>query len=311
MPKKGKIVETPKRGGEKKRTRLDTPRRTPPDSSDEELARSAAQRQTDNVQRQKHRDDLIDKIREKQLESRMSKIEHPSYQSGEDQPRLTTSQIAKFTAINENWTQDNPKMRNRTDESDTEVCVGTVAGAEEETEEADEGPKETASESDPELLRGEEYEEYYELEPAFESSEHEDEDMRETRENSPSPERDFAFTPEKPISKTARKNARRRQNQRIYKDEHYEETKKRIGFERRIGRNKKNPHLRLGPATNNQRRPPTSSTEILSDSDARAGRRPDGSQKTKKRRRESQESVEEIDSQGRKMPRAINKHQRN
>ena len=310
VPKKGKIVETPKRGGEKKRTRLDTPRRTPPDSRDEELARSAAQRQTDNVQRQRQRDDLavvVDKIREKQLESRMAKMEHPSYQSGEDQPRLTTSQIAKFTALNENW-----KKRGRTDESDTEVCVGTVAGAEEETEEADEGPKETASESDPELLRGEEHEEYYELEPAFESSEHEDEDMRETRENSPSPERDFAFTPEKPISKNARKNARRRQNQRIYKDQkHYEETKNRIGLERRIGRKKKNPHLRLGPATDNQRRPPTSSTEILSDSDARAGRRPDGSQKTKKRRHESQESVEEIDSQGRKMPRTTNKYQRN
>ena len=187
-----------------------------------------------------------------------------------------------------------------------------MAAAEEETEEADEGPKEAASESDPEILRGEEYEEDYEQEPAFESSEHEDEDMLETRENSPSPERDVTFTPEKPISKTARKNARKRQNQKIYKNqEHYEETKKRIGLERRIGRNKKNPHLRLDPATKNQRRPPTSSTEILSDSDARAGRRPDGSQKTNKRRRESQESVEEIDSQGRKMPRTTNKYQRN
>ena len=304
VPKKGKIVETPKRGGEKKSTRLDIPMRTPPDPRDEELARSAAQRQTDNVQRQKHKDDLIDKIRVKQLEKRMSKMEHQSYQSGEDQPRLNVSQIAKFTAVNENWTRDNPKKRVRTDESDTEVCVGTVAGVDEETE--------TASESDPELLRGEEYDEDHELEPAFESSEHEDEDKLETREDSPSPERDVAFTPEKPISKNARKNARRRQNQRIYRDqEHYEETKKRIGFERRIGRHKKNPHLRLDPAINNQRRPPTSSTEILSDSDARAGRRPDGSQKTKKRRRESQESVEEIDSQGRKMPRATNKYQRN
>ena len=183
-----------------------------------------------------------------------------------------------------------------------------MAAAEEETEEADEGPKEAASESDPEILRGEEYEEDYEQEPVFESSEHDDEDMLET----PSPERDVTFTPEKPISKTARKNARKRQNQKIYKNqEHYEETKKRIGLERRIGRNKKNPHLRLDPATNNQRRPPTSSTEILSDSDARAGRRPDGSQKTNKRRRESQESVEEIDSQGRKMPRTTNKYQRN
>ena len=178
-----------------------------------------------------------------------------------------------------------------------------MAAAEEETEEA-----EAASESDPEFLRGEEYEEDYEQEPVFESSEHDDEDMLET----PSPERDVTFTPEKPISKTARKNARKRQNQKIYKNqEHYEETKKRIGLERRIGRNKKNPHLRLDPATKNQRRPPTSSTEILSDSDARAGRRSDSSQKTNKRRRESQESVEEIDSQGRKMPRTTNKYQRN
>ena len=228
------------------------------------------------------------------------------HQSGEDRPRLTTSQIMKFTAVNENWISDNKKKRARTDESDTEVCVGTVAAAEEETEEA-----EAASESDPEVLRGEEYEEDYELEPVFESSEHEDEDIRENSP-SPSPERDVTFTPEKPISKTARKNARKRQNQKIYKNqEHYEETKKRIGLERRIGRKKKNPHLRLDPATKNQRRPPTSSTEILSDSDARAGRRPDGSQKTKKRRHESQESVEEIDSQGRKMPRTTNKYQRN
>ena len=241
----------------------------------------------------------------------MSKMEHPSYQSGEDQPRLTTSQIAKFTAINENWTPDNTKKRVRTDESDTEVCVGTVAAAEEETEEADEGPKEAASESDPEILRGEEYEEDYEQEPVFESSEHEDEDIRENSP-SPSPERDVTFTPEKPISKNARKNARKRQNQKIYRNrENYEETKKRIGLEKRIGRKKKNPHLRLDPATDNKRRPPTSSTEILSDSEARAGKRPDGSQKTKKRRHESQESVEEIDSQGRKMPRTTNKYQRN
>ena len=232
----------------------------------------------------------------------MSKMAHPSYQTpGEDQPRLTTRQIAKFTAINENWTQDKPKEDGKAEESDTEA---------EGTKEADEDPKEAASESDPELLRGEDYEEDSELDPAFESSEHEYED---THENSPPPERDVVFSPEKPISKTARKNARRRKNQKIYKDQEqdYEETKKRIGIDRRIGRNKKNPHLRLGPATNNQRRPPTSSTEILSDTDARAGRRPDGNREKKKRRRGSQESVEEVDSQGRKLPRAITKHQRN
>ena len=240
----------------------------------------------------------------------MSKMAHPSYQTpGEDQPRLTTRQIAKFTAINENWTQDKPKEDEKAEESDTEVCVGTVAGVEEGTKEADEDPKEAASESDPELLRGEDYEEDSELDPAFESSGHEYED---TQENSPSPERDVTFSPEKPISKTARKNARRRQNQKIHKvREDYEETKKRIGLEKRIGRNKKNPHLRLGPPTNNQRRPPTSTTEILSDSDARAGRRPDGNREKEKRRRGSQESVEEVDSQGRKLPRARTKHQRN
>ena len=314
VPKKGKIVETPIKGGEKKRTRLDTSRRTPTDSRDEELARSAAKRQTEKVERQKYKDDLIDKIREKQLvqkalrdnqlEARMSKMAHPSSQSG-----LTTNQIAKFTAINENWTPENPKTREKTDESGSEVCVGTMAGAEEESDEADEAQKDTTSESDPELLRGEVFEEEHELEPAFESSEHED---YETREYSPSPERDVTFTPEKPISKTARKNSRRRRNQKIYKDkEHYEETKKRIGLKRRIGRDTKNPHLRLGPVAKNERRPPTTSTEILSDSDERAGRRPDGGQEKKKRRRESQESVEEIDSQGRKMSRAINKYQRN
>ena len=173
-------------------------------------------------------------------------------------------------------------------------------------------PPGPATESDPELLRGEEHEEDHELETAFQSSEYEDEDALETREYSPSPERDVSFPPVKPISKNARKNARRRHNQRIHKDqEQYEENKKRIDIKRRIGRDKKNPFLRLGPETNNQRRPPTPSTEILSDSDARAGKRPNDSQEKKKRRRESQESVEEVDSQGRKVPWAKYKNQRN
>ena len=308
MPKKDRIAETPKRGGEKKRTRLDTSRRTPTKPREEELARTAAQKQTDKVQQQKRKDDLIDKIREEQLKARMAKMAHTSYKPP-GEPRLTTRQIAKFTAINENWTQDTPNKDGRTEESDTEVCVGNVAGVEEGMKEADEDPKEATSESDPEFLRGEDYVEDSELDPAFESSGHEYE------ENSPSPERDVVFSPEKPITKTSRKNARRRKNLKAHKareeEQDYEETKKRIGFDRRIGRNKKNPHLRLGPPTNNQRRPPTSSTEILSDSDARAGRRPDSNREEKKRRRESQDSVEEIDSQGRKLPRSTNKHQRN
>ena len=190
-----------------------------------------------------------------------------------------------------------------------EVCVGTVAGAEKEMDEAEEDLEEPAPESDPELLRGEEHEEDHMLEPDFQSSEYEDEDAQ---EHSPSPERDVTFTPEKPISKTSKRNARRRHNQRIHREqEQYEETKKRIGMERRIGRNRKNPHLRLGPETSYQKRPPTSSTEILSDSEARAGMRPDEKLEKKKRRRESQDSVEEIDSQGRKVPWAKYKNQRN
>ena len=306
LPKKGNHSNTPKKGGDKKRARLETHGRSPPDPRDEELARYAAQRKSDKLQEQKHKEDLIDKIREKQLELRVAKMEHQ--QSARDEPILTTSQITKFTALNENWTPENPKSRENTEEPETEEeCVAVVAGDEKEAEGDQEEP-----ESDPELLRGNEDEENQTLEPDFQSSEFEDEDEDE-QELSPSPQpaREVSYTPEKSISKIARKNARRRKNNRIYKEtERYEETKKRIGIGRRLGRDKKNPHLRLGPETSHQRRPPTTSTEIQSDSDERAGRRPDGKRDKKKRRRESQDSVEEIDSRGRKVPRDKNKHQR-
>ena len=52
-----------------------------------------------------------------------------------------------------------------------------------------------------------------------------------------------------------------------------------------------------------RQRAQTSSTEIMTDSDARAGPR---NSKEPKSRRESQESIQELDSQGRKVP--TNKH---
>ena len=86
----------------------------------------------------------------------------------------------------------------------------------------------------------------------------------------------------------------------------YEENKKKIDIKRRLYTKKKHPILRI----DTQRRAPTSSTEILSDSEARADPRPVKHKDQSKRRRASQESVEEVDSQGRKLPKNKNKYRR-
>ena len=179
------------------------------------------------------------------------------------------------------------------EESENEECFGVYSEAESEEDEEEELP---ASESDSDGPRGRKQEEEYEVEPVFPSSNEE-----ETHEPSPSPEREVTFT--QSASKNARRNARRRQQKKILRNQvQHDASKTRTDLKKKHGSERKDPFLRLGP--------PTSSTEILSDSDARAGRRPDNNN-DKKRRRESQESVEEVDSQGRKVPTNKYKYQQN
>ena len=181
------------------------------------------------------------------------------------------------------------------DESANEECFGVFSEAESVEDEEEELP---APESDSDGPRGSEPEEVYEVDPVFPSSNEE-----EGHELSPSPEREVLFTPTKPASKNAKRNARRRIQKKILRDQlQHDENKTRTESEKKQRTERINPFQRLGP--------PTSSTEIMSDSDARAGRRPDNNN-DKKRRRESQESVEEVDSQGRKLPTNKHKYQRN
>ena len=151
------------------------------------------------------------------------------------------------------------------------------------------------SESEFENLR-DEYEEH-ELEPEYQPSEEEEEELYVP---SPSPEREVTLTPLRSTSKNAKRNLRRRlskKNQR-YQDQH-NASGRRIEINERHRSKRGHPKLQRSTPP----RAPTSSTEIMSDSDARANSR---HSKQPKSRRESQESVEELDSQGRKMP--TNKH---
>ena len=149
------------------------------------------------------------------------------------------------------------------------------------------------SESEFENLRSE-YEEQ-ELEPDHQLSEEE-----ELYVPSPSPEREVTFTPLPSTTKNARRNLRRRQAKKNQQhQEHHNACGRRIEINER--HRSKRGHQK--PKRSTPPRAPTSSTEIMSDSDARANSR---HSKQPKSRRESQESVEELDSQGRKMP--TNKH---
>jgi len=183
------------------------------------------------------------------------------------------------------------------DDSANEECFGVFSEAESVEDEEEELP---APESDSDDPRGSEPEEAYEADPVFPSSNEEEE---EGQELPPSPEREVLFTPMKPPSKNAKRNARRRIQKKIRRDQlQHEENKTRTESEKKQRTDRIDPFKRLGPQT--------SSTEIMSDPDARAGRRPDNNNENKKRR-ESRESVEEVDSQGRKLPRNKQKYQRN
>jgi hypothetical protein len=153
-----------------------------------------------------------------------------------------------------------------------------------------------APEPDSDGPEGSETEEVHGVDPVFEEEEV-------GYDLPPSPEREVLFTPMKPPTKNAKRNARRRilKNIRQRQQEH-EENKTRLESDYKQKTGRISAFRRLEP--------PTSSTEIMSDSDSKAGRRSDNNNDNK-RRRESQESVEEVDSLGRKLPKNKQKHQRN
>ena len=163
-------------------------------------------------------------------------------------------------------------------------------------DESDEEIELPDSESEVEYLRSEDQE--HELEPEYQSSEEE-----ELHEPSPSPEREVTFTPLRSTSKNAKRNMRRRQLKKTQRNqEQYNANKRKIDIKERLWSKRKHPRLRPGTQSSTPQRAPTSSTEIMSDTDARADPRPAKHHDQLKRRRESQESVEELDSQGRKVP---------
>ena len=146
------------------------------------------------------------------------------------------------------------------------------------------------TESEGENLRDDELELDNEpmLEPEFQSS-----DDEEIRDRTPSPEREVSFTPQS--TKNAKRNATRRKRKRLQKSQNqYEEQKKKTTIKKRLDGSKKSAHLRLGPP------PKSTHSEKKLYPDAKADAR----------RRDSQESIEEVDSQGRRLPKNKKTHHR-
>ena len=101
------------------------------------------------------------------------------------------------------------------------------------------------------------------------------------------------FTPQS--TKNAKRNATRRRRKRLQKNQNqYEEQKKKTTIKKRLYGSKKSAHLRLGPP------PKNTNTEKRSYPEAKADAR----------RRDSQESIEEVDSQGRRLPKNKKTHHR-
>ena len=135
------------------------------------------------------------------------------------------------------------------------------------------------SESEEENLREEDLDNELVLEPEYQSS---DEDIQ---VRTPSPDREITFTP--PSTKNARRQAIKRKRKRLQRtQDQYEEQKKKTTLKRRLYGAKKSPFLRIDPPRTT---PPRDKP---------------------KRRRESRESIEEVDSQGRKLPKNKNTHRR-
>ena len=202
-----------------------------------------------------------------------------------------TSPITPFRAVNEPESTETPIP------GDPE---GTAESEENETEESTEVfPKESSGDeievpdsgAESENLRSREEE--YDLEPEFDLKH----DLQ-PQEEEPhlSPEREVSFTPLHPSTKNARRNFRRR---RANKKQRIQDNadKKRREINERLRSKREKPKLQ-----NSKRRSlraQTPSTDIMTDSDDRASIR---NSKEPKSRRESQESIEELDSKGRKVP---------
>ena len=297
-PKKGKLEDTPRRGREPKGKRLAEIRR---ESRGEDRSRTVGQRQKeqDDLERQRIQ------IKEDQLKARTAKLEHQQKEEKEAQEKTNgqenagpsqekISPVKPFRAVNEINLQESvpPRTPNRGDPE------GPTKSDEYETEESTELFLKEGSDDEMELPDSElEFEnlrsgdQEHELEPEYQSSEEE-----ELYVPSPSPEREVSFTPLRSTSRNAKRNLRRRQSKKKQRNQdQYNANGRRIEIHER--HRSKRGHPKLQSST--PQRAPTSSTEIMSDSDARADPR---HSKQLKRRRESQESVEELDSQGRKVP---------
>ena len=299
-PKKGKHEDTPRRGGEPKGKRLAEIRR---ESRRKERSRTVWQRQKeqDDLERQRIQ------IKEDQLKARTAKQEHQQKEEKEAQEKEKASgqqsagpsqekisPVKPFRAVNEVNLQESEPPRTP-DPGDPE---GSAKSDEYETEEStevflkgesDEEIELPDSESEFENLRSE-YEEH-ELEPEYQPSEEE-----ELYVPSPSPEREVTFTPLRSTSRNAKRNFRRRLSKKKQRNQdQHNANGRRIEINERHRSKRGHPK----PQSLTPQRAPTSSTEIMSDSDARAEPR---HSKQSKSRRKSQESVEELDSQGRKVP---------
>mgnify|MGYP001356695803 CR=1 FL=1 len=204
-----------------------------------------------------------------------------------------TSPITPFRAVNE------PESTGTPIPGDPE---GTAESEENETEESTEVFLKESSEDEIELPdSGAEFEnlrsgeEEYDLEPEFDL---EHDHQPQVDEPHLSPEREVSFTPLLPPTKNARRNFRRRRANKKQRTQDNADKKRREINERiRSNRDKRKP---LNP----KRQTRTPSTEIITDSDDRASAR---NSRKPKSRRESQESIEELDSKGRKVP--TNKYQ--
>ena len=230
----------------------------------------------------------------------MAKLEHQRKEDEDandktrDKQKLSsskpkTSPIIPFRAVNEPEPTDSPTP------GDPD---GTAESADNETEESTEVfPKESSGDdsvvpdsgAESDNLRG--IEEDYDLEPEFD---HE----HDIQPQDDDPEREVSFTPLLPPTKNTRRNFRRRRANKKQRTQDNADKKRREINERiRSNRDKRKP---LNP----KRQARTPSTEIITDSDDRASAR---NSRKPKSRHESQESIEELDSKGRKVP--TNKYQ--
>ena len=305
-PRKDKHPETPSssqcRGGDPK-GRRPAPPGTHIESKHEERYRTAAQRQDEIDRRERERIE-IHLIKRDQQVAKRQKLEHQ--QREEESARENAKKkpiefnalpVQPFRAINEVYVQEEEDPPGTPENIDTGSERFTVSETEESTEievfpprmTSDEEAEIPNTESEEETLRDDEHENEPMLEPEYQSS-----DNEEIRDHTPSPEREVTFTPQS--TKNAKRNAIKRKQKRLQKTQNrYEEQKKKTTIKKRLYGSKKSAFLRIGPPP-----PKNTHTENQTDSDAKADAR----------RRESQESIEEVDPQGRRLPKNKKTHHR-